>query len=329
MSCKQKFTTSISLITLGVTFTLAFSHRAEALTFDLSYDSSVTSSANASEIESATQFVADEYSSLFSNNVTLNIDVVASTSVGLSDSESSGYYDTTYSQVRSALIKNDPALASSLPATNPDISTGYFIPNAEAKALGLFQQDAFVQGPNGQNYDGIFTFNPSSSYSFNEAAAPPSNGYDFIGLAEHEFSEIMGRVSGVTVDGTFYASPYDLYSYTAPGVRSYNADVTGAYFSLDQGTTNLNTFNNHGNGGDARDWAGNTLDAFNAFGTTGVLDPLVSDTPVDIEAMNAIGWTSTQSVPFNIPGGATIPAFGSVLALGVMRKVRKLISNNH
>jgi len=32
--------------------------------------------------------------------------------------------------------------------------------------------------------------------------------------------------------------------------------------------------------------------------------------------------SSTTAVPFDIPYGATIPAFGSVLALGAMRKVR-------
>jgi hypothetical protein len=36
----------------------------------------------------------------------------------------------------------------------------------------------------------------------------------------------------------------------------------------------------------------------------------------------------TSAVPFDIPGGATIPALGSVLALGVMRKGRKFTSNN-
>jgi len=37
---------------------------------------------------------------------------------------------------------------------------------------------------------------------------------------------------------------------------------------------------------------------------------------------------TSQAVPFDIPYGATIPALGSVLALGVMRKVRKFTSNN-
>jgi hypothetical protein len=36
----------------------------------------------------------------------------------------------------------------------------------------------------------------------------------------------------------------------------------------------------------------------------------------------------TSSVPFDIPGGATIPAVGGLLALGAMRKVRKKIALN-
>jgi len=37
--------------------------------------------------------------------------------------------------------------------------------------------------------------------------------------------------------------------------------------------------------------------------------------------------TTSSAVPFEIPFGATIPAIGSVLALGVMRKARKSTSN--
>lgn len=35
-----------------------------------------------------------------------------------------------------------------------------------------------------------------------------------------------------------------------------------------------------------------------------------------------------QTVPFEIPGGGTIPAVGSILALGVMRKIRKSKTRN-
>ena len=37
--------------------------------------------------------------------------------------------------------------------------------------------------------------------------------------------------------------------------------------------------------------------------------------------------TPVATVPFDIPGGATIPTLGSVLALGVMRKARKFTVN--
>jgi hypothetical protein len=37
---------------------------------------------------------------------------------------------------------------------------------------------------------------------------------------------------------------------------------------------------------------------------------------------------TAAAVPFDIPGGATIPALSSLLALGGMRKARKKVSNN-
>lgn len=313
-----------ALIALGGTFSIGFGQTANALTFNLSYDSSVTNNLNAASIEGATQFVANEFSNLFTNNVTLNIDVVASSSISLGQSNVSGYYlIDNYNQVRSALINNTPFLAnspSSLPSSDPGVSSTFFIPNAEAKALGFTPQNAFVQGPDHNNYDGIFTFNPTVSYSFNKTN---TGGYDFISLAEHELSEIMGRSSGVTVSNKFYATPYDLFSFTSPGVRSYNTQVTGAYFSLDNGNTSLNTFNNSSNGGDSRDWSGNTLDSFNAFSAPGAIDPLVSATSADIKVMNAIGWTSSSST--QVPEPLTI--FGTLIGgIAAFRMRKKLKS---
>ncbi len=40
------------------------------------------------------------------------------------------------------------------------------------------------------------------------------------------------------------------------------------------------------------------------------------------------GNVSSVGVPFEIPGGATIPALGSILALGAMRKIRKSTATN-
>jgi len=43
---------------------------------------------------------------------------------------------------------------------------------------------------------------------------------------------------------------------------------------------------------------------------------------------NGSATPASSAVPFDIPGGTTIPALGSVLALAVMRKIRKSTSNN-
>ncbi|GAC1448959.1 MAG: hypothetical protein NVSMB70_18260 [Chamaesiphon sp.] len=318
LACKSTVRRAV-LIALGATFSLGFGQIANALNFNLNYDSSVTSNPNSASIQSSTQYVANEFSSLFSNNVTLNIDVIANSNVGLGQSSVAGYTSQNYGSVRNALIANTPSLAnspSSLPSSDPGLSSTYFVPNAEAKALGFTPQNAFATGPDGQNYDGLFSFNPTYSFSFSKNSPPPAGGYDFIALTEHELSEIMGRIKGVA-NSTYNASPYDLFSFTSPGTRSYNANVAGAYFSIDNGTTNLNTFNNGSNGGDSRDWAGNTLDPFNAFATPGTTIPLVSNTPVDITAMNAIGWTSASSVsvpePTNTP--LTVLAY-SIFVLG-------------
>ncbi|WGV28987.1 hypothetical protein [Halotia branconii] len=45
-------------------------------------------------------------------------------------------------------------------------------------------------------------------------------------------------------------------------------------------------------------------------------------------AIAQFGINPTEAVPFDIPGGATIPAVGGLLALGLMRKARKSIASS-
>ena len=58
----------------------------------------------------------------------------------------------------------------------------------------------------------------------------------------------------------------DNFSYTGPGTKGLRGGP-GNNFSIDNGTTLLKLFNDPASGGDTRDWAPGTIDAFNAFGS--------------------------------------------------------------
>jgi hypothetical protein len=66
-------------------------------------------------------------------------------------------------------------------------------------------------------------------------------------------------------------------------------------FSVDNGSTNLHNFNTSSFGGDRGDWASSsTHDAFDAFATSGVLEPISSS---DLTALDAIGWNTVPTAP--------------------------------
>jgi hypothetical protein len=255
----------------------------------VTYDSSVGKAP--AGFTSVVQKVADFYASAFhdSTSITINVDVgygeVDGTRLGIgalgeSVTELQG---VSYSNLTSAYSTSGLSLGSSVPAGN------LYVSDAEAKALGIT-----ITSP--QTIDGYVGFDSKSGiFDYNNADGVSSNQYDFYGVVAHEISEVMGRV--LLVGGAINNAPsymaYDFFHFSSPGVQDFSGN--GGYFSNDQGTTNLASFNNPSNGGDAGDWAntgtinsgGSTNDSFNAIGTTGHVEP-VSHT--DLLALQSLGY---------------------------------------
>jgi Ca2+-binding RTX toxin-like protein len=106
----------------------------------------------------------------------------------------------------------------------------------------------------------------------------------------------MGRLLlvGGTVGSTSNSyDVMDLFHYSGSGAHDLSGSVPG-YFSVDNGTTPLHNFNVTP-GGDPGDWASSsTPDAFDAFGTPGVVAPISSS---DLTVLDAIGWNAASAAP--------------------------------
>ncbi|HTZ36916.1 MAG TPA: NF038122 family metalloprotease [Stellaceae bacterium] len=260
------------------------------------------------------EWVANYFDGLFTNDVTVNIDVgygeidgeaLFSDALGESlpsaDNKAGYVYTDNYYPVDTALKAEDAPGSSTLrrPANKPLAGKVAFTA-AEAKALGLISSNP---GPDG--YVGF----ASAANLFSYANGTPAAGrYDFIGVVEHEFTEVMGRIS-LANDESQYYSPMDLYRFTAPHTHDEGTGGNGstAYFSIDGGKTDLGTWNNQTSNGDLGDWypagpAPGGDDAFNDYSYPGVVNELSSS---DLTVMQAIGWTT---------GGETSAAASSGLA---------------
>jgi hypothetical protein len=265
---------------------------ARALIFNITYDSTVTSQPNAAQIEASYGVVTQAYSSLFTNNITLNITVSWQT-VGLGESQFGLIGNPSYSQLVSALkaARTTPAdtnAVASLPATDPTPSQTWWIPNAEAKAL---TQIATLFGINPNDLttqEGQVLFDNTVTWTFSPTNRAVSGAFDFIAVAEHETSEVMGRCYDLDQDGPGNV-PYDLFRFTN-GVRTFNVFDTGTYFSINGGVTPLKWFNNATDPitGDPQDWMPtNVADAFDWALSPGVEGTLSSP---DLTALSILGY---------------------------------------
>ena len=283
------------------------------LTINLSWDSSVNSAP--AGFTSVVQKVAQYFASEFTDPVTVNISVgygeVGGQSLGGALGSSLTYLQSSsYTEIKNALTadKTTAADGSAVASLLGDPTNGgnFWIPTAEAKAMGLLTPTTAT--------DGFVGFSSSSGiFDYDNTNGVASGQYDLFGVVAHEFSEVMGRMLlvGGTIGNTSNSyDPLDLFHYSASATHDL-AGSTPGYFSINNGATSLNTFNTVA-GGDAGDWKGTTTDAFNAFGTPGVVEPIST---ADITALDAIGWNAVTSSP--PPSTNVIEAYGSTSLVSI------------
>lgn len=253
---------------------------AGGLQFDLIWDPSVASAPSGfiQAVKSAAQYL----SSLFSTKEVVNVDVgygeVDGSPLGagaLGESESYGYL-TNYSTVTGALRADGYGFS----ASNEPKNGQFFLTSAETKAFGLVN-------PTSTTLDGYVGFSSTYPMYDGTSGSVPSNQYDLFSIAEHEITEVMGRIGieGASMYGMATYTPLDLFNFNKPGTLELSSK--GGYFSTNDGSSNLGAYNNAAvNGGDITDWASSVANnSFDAFTSPGVAGAVTSNDILEVAAL--------------------------------------------
>jgi len=274
------------------------------------FESTVTSSSHKAQIESAFNYAIGQYEAEYSDPITVDVKVAYS-GTGLGNTNQSVSCYTSYATVERALKASETmpdqiTSAQDVPASDPTGASKWCTSMAEAMVIGLLPANCFSTSTCSP-YVPTITFGVQP-YTFNPSDRNVAGNYDFIGVAQHELSEVLGRIPGLH-QSTFYV-PNDLFRYTAPGTRNLTAYAPGD-LSINAGTTGLALFNTD-SGGDPQDYASPLPpDSFDAFASQGVTEPLTTAgiTNVDVLGYHRIAKTLTVT-----PSSSTTPS-GTAVSL--------------
>jgi hypothetical protein len=265
------------------------------LQIDLIWDSSVANAPSGftTAVANAAASIASQFSTPEMINIHVGWGEINSQTMSsgmLGESQMYGYL-TNFATATNSLVK----LGYSFNASNEPTGAQFFLSYAQAKESGILT-------PYSTGTDGYVGF--GSGYNWNVTSTTGAAGtgtvsgqYDLQSVAQHEISEVMGRIG---MEGqSFYNAPtyttLDLFNFKSPGVLELSGG--GGYFSIDNGVTNLGWFNNAiSHGGDIGDWSsspGTTgllsgyEDSFNAFGYSGINGDLSQS---DVQVLGALGF---------------------------------------
>lgn len=284
------------------------------------------------------------WSSVFSDQMTVNMNIdFRALGSGILGSTSSTQAAYSYSSFRSALAADatsadDATALNSLgtgssysfqinrTTTNNAVHTASSsqvrMTNANAKALGLYTGSASAS-------DASIAFSSSFNFDFNPNDGITAGQFDFVGIATHEIGHALGFVSGVDIldinangfpDSAFdpYHQALDLFRYNGTN-RSFTADNTAKFFSLDGGVTQLALFSNgqnFGDGNQASHWKDNL--------GIGIMDPTAAPgeklaiSTMDLRGFDAIGYNLSS-----VPEPGTLMVFGVGGAALLRRRKKK------
>ena len=246
--------------------------------------------------------------SAFTDNITINLTVNISGTGGYAYAGPSSGQFLSYSSVTSLLKSRASAGDSSfnaLPATSSiQGASSVAVWNGELKALGLLNANDTTTNDGSMGF--ALDINPNL----------------IVGVALHEITHAMGRVPYGPNPGIF-----DLFRFTAPGVRLFEGSVPasrGSYFSIDNGVTKLADY---GVSSDPSDFLNSGVqgsnDAFNEYYTPTTTQDLSS---IDLKQMAVLGYhlsgstvvastvTGSPMISQSVAGSTLTPNFGSFAA---------------
>jgi Ca2+-binding RTX toxin-like protein len=256
------------------------------IVFNNTYDNGVTQ-----QVHDAIVAAENYLQAHFTNSVTVNVEFdFEPTGQQFAASNNFSSITVAYSDLVAALTAHatsadDRLAVAGLPTVDPSNGAGFRVPIGQAEALGLGSADTAT--------DVTVTIGSDQPWNY---------GSDIVGAVEHELSEgVFGRFGalGTTASGRY--TVLDLFRFNASGQRDYSGGADGQYtvFGVDGSHPTDWFFHNsisppdllhptgQNDGFDLGDWDFEEEDAFGSYHTT------TSISPVDLQVLDVIGWTSS------------------------------------